>query len=229
MLNFIIYEENKEIMEYYKTIIFNSLAWREEEFKTYNYEKYQNNNCDNKIYIISSKSYEIALEKVKEIRKNNNWKSQIIVISEEKKTNNHNNLLILDYINKNEDVKSLLKKSIITAYKILSAQKSFNFTFNGELHKIPYNEILYIEKRNNQNYCNIYTKNEIYSIKNTIKEIEEQLDPACFIKTHRSCIINLCNVTNYNYSNNTISFKDKSIDLISREKRSLLKEKLLKS
>lgn len=225
MLNFIIYEESKELTEYYKIIILNSLAYREEEFKVYNYENHSKNNTNN-IYIISSKKYDTAIEKVKEIRKDN-WLSPVIIICDEEKKQKHNNLLILDYINTKENIQTLLKSSILTAYKILSAKKSFNFTFNGSLYKIPYNEILYFEKRNNQNYSNIYTTKENYIIKNTIKEIEEKIDSAYFIKTHRSCIINLCNVTSYDINTNTIYFNDKTIDLVSREKRRFLKEKLL--
>lgn len=228
MLNFIIYEENKEILNFYKMIIINALACHEEEFKIFDFEEYINNKNDNKIYIISTKSYEEALTKTKEIRKEYGWHSQIIIITKcEEVTHTHNNLLILDHINKKENIRVLLKNSVLAAYKILSSEKSFKFSLNGEIYKIPYKEILFIEKRNNQNYCNIVTTNETYKIKSTIKEIEKHIDSACFLKTHRSCIVNLCNVTKYNYSENILYFKDISTDLVSREKRQFLKDKII--
>lgn len=47
-----------------------------------------------------------------------------------------------------------------------------------------------------------------------------------FMKVHRSCIINLLNVKSYDITNNKIKFENKETDLIARDKKKELKEKL---
>ena len=100
---------------------------------------------------------------------------------------------------------------------------------NGEIYKIPYKDILFKEKENNLNHSIIYTKNEKIKVNSTIKAIEEQLGSPRFFKTHRSCIINLDNVTKYQYNKNNIYFNSIKTSLISRDKKQILKEKLLEN
>ena len=77
--------------------------------------------------------------------------------------------------------------------------------------------------------------NDINSIRksnyeSTINNLEKKLDSTYFMKTHRSCIVNIYNINNYNYSTNTVNFiNDRKIDLIAREKKKILKQKLIKN
>ena len=97
----------------------------------------------------------------------------------------------------------------------------------GELFYIPYKDILYIEKSLNDNTSNIVTKSHIYNIRKTIKELEVELSNTIdFIKTHRSCIVNLKNVKHIDFDNNIIKFANKEINLISRTHKKALKERL---
>ena len=218
-MNFIIYDNiNKKGQ--YENIIYNFVGIREEEFKIFNFSDYKPSSYTNNIYIISTSSIKEGLKLANSIRQNNDWKSQIIIII--------NKLLILDYIDINNFVCDQLKEDFYIAYKILTKNKNLSFIYNSEIIKIPYNDILYIEKLNNQNYCTIYTKKTKYVIKNTITMLEKSLDSACFMKTHRSCIVNLQNIKNYCCPKNIIYFNNGiSIDLISRDKRQILKSKLI--
>lgn len=227
MTDFIIYEENWELHNNYKMIILNFLGCREDKFKIYDYETYQNNICNNKIYILGSDNSKKALTIAKKIRSQGDWDSQIIVMTSKENNDKHNKLLILDYIMKDEKLKENLKSALIAANKILSNCKRLSFVSDGEIYKLPYKDILYIEKVNNQNYCIIYTKTDSYNINATISYLEEELNDICFMKTHRSCIVNLNNIKTYNYCENIIYFKNAKIDLISRNKRQVLKERIL--
>ena len=226
MIDFIIYEKDYELNNFYKTIIYNFLGCHEEDFKIFNYEDLKKSTSHNKIYILSSRNIK-CLKIAKEIRTKGDWYSQIIIINENILAFKNNHLLILDYLSpENKNLKDLLYLAIQDAYKILTNYKTFKFTLNGVIYIIPYRDILYIEKGNNQNYSTIYTKNKNYIVKDTINSLEKQLDKSCFIKTHRSCIVNLNNITSYDCSNNIIYFNKQKIYLIARDKRKYLKEKL---
>lgn len=231
MINFLIYEKDLELKSYYEMIILNLLGNRQENFKIINCLCDFQKNCERNIYILSSDNMNKILDIAKDIRESGDWTSQIIIISNIdniKRSTFSNRLLILDYINYDDDLNENLKRSICTAYKILTKKKTLNFHFNGETYRIPYQNILYIEKGNNLNYCTIYTiHNNEYVIKDTINNLEEKLDSAYFMKTHRSCIVNLYNIIHYNYADNIISFENKQIDLVAREKRQILKSKLI--
>lgn len=227
MTDFIIYEENWEMYTRYKMILLNFLGSREEKFKIYNYDKYENNICNNKVYILAGAKLEINLKIVKNIRQQGDWNSQIILINDKEYNNKCNRLLILDYIVKDENLKDNLKLALLTAIKIISNNKVLCFICDGEIYNIPYDDILYIEKSNNQNYSTIYTKNTSYNINDTICNLNMKLEDVSFMKTHRSCIINLNNVKAYDYLENIIYFKDRETNLISKQKRTLLKERLL--
>ena len=225
MIEFIIYEEETSLNNY-KYLIFNILGCREDEFKVKNY----NNKIKfdgNKIFILDSQNFKTIERISKKIRSSNDWESQIIVIGKKNESLEHNKLLILDFIEEDNNFEINLKKALYTAYKILTIKKSYNFLFDGQIYNIPYKDILYFEKNNNQNYCDLYTKNNKYIVKSTIKDIEAELDSFYFMKTHRSCIVNVDNITSFNYTDNIIEFNDKKIYLVTREKKTFLKEKLI--
>ena len=233
MVNFIVYEKNNELKEKYEHIIFNFLGKRKEKFHIFDY-KYKEKLLHNRnIYILGSKNINKALIIAKEIRDSDGWSNPIIIITNKSNLNIdllNNKLLILTYLDNGKDLKNSLKGALCTAYKILTMDLSLNFSFNREIHKIPYNDILFIEKDNNQNYCLVVTNKGKIAIKDTINNLEKNLDSVCFMKTHRSCIVNLNNIKNYKINDNIIFFSnDTSIDLIARDKRKILKDKLVDS
>ncbi len=231
MINFILYENDEDLKRHYQLIILNFLGNREEKFKISNYEDANIQSCNRNIYILSSDNQDKLLLITKEIRYKHDWNSQIIIISNLNSINHKfltSNLLILNYIDKNDNLIDNLKKSIIIAYKTLTKERTLDFLLNGEVYCIPYHNIQYIEKGNNQNHCTIYTiYNNEYIIKDTINNLEKQLDATYFMKTHRSCIVNLFNIIKYDCHNNTIIFDGNKTDLIAREKRQILKARLI--
>lgn len=86
---------------------------------------------------------------------------------------------------------------------------------------------MYIEKSLNNNNCKIVTNDGEYFTRDTIQHLEETLsNDQRFMKTHRSCIVNLSNVSSVDLANNIIFFPNKQIDLIARNKKRELKERL---
>lgn len=171
-----------------------------------------------------------GLELAREIRNTGDWLSPLIVVT----THEHlrtegftGKMLMLDFLSKYDDIKSNLKASIMTAYNIVSSYKSISFKQKGEIFQVLYDSILYIEKNLNDNYVTIVTKQDSITIKGCINNITNFLieDPR-FMKTHRSCIVNLLNIKSYDITNNIIKFENKSIDLVARDKKKELKERL---
>lgn len=60
---------------------------------------------------------------------------------------------------------------------------------NGMLLKVKMKNILYLEA--DANYTQINTKDKKFVIRSTLKELESKLDPTCFVRVHKSFLINL--------------------------------------
>ena len=84
------------------------------------------------------------------------------------------------------------------------------------------------EKNVDNPYSTIVTKNENIETKKLIGTIENELkDDKRFFRTHRSCIVNLDNITSIELRENIIHFGKKETNLLSREKKTELKELLV--
>lgn len=239
LLNFIIYEEEENIRTIYKNIIHSIFASNNNAYKIYEFEKYDDNFVNSIRNILGKKIFlldievpgKTGIELARDIRKSGDWLSQLIIITSHDELRENNimrRILMLDFISKCRNLDNDLRKAINVAYNILNSNKSISIKQNGEIYKIGCNEILYIEKDLNDNYVTIYTNNEHLSMKGSISSFETALkgDPR-FMKIHRSCIINLNNVKSYDVTNNIVKFENNSIDLVARNKKKELKEKLL--
>lgn len=240
MINFIIYEDEEKMRNIYKEVINKFFGNNNQSYKIIelsSYEEYKRNKVSvidgEKIYLLDiDVPGKTGLELAREIRKSEDWNSQLIVITaneELKEESLTGKMLMLDFISKGDDIKIKLKETIMVAYNILSANSLIQIKQKGEIYQIKCKSILYIEKNLNDNYITIVTKNDKIIFKCSINHAADYLnnDPR-FMKTHRSCIVNLLNIEKYDYVSNIIKFNNKtSIDYISREKKKELKERLL--
>lgn len=239
LLNFVIYEDEERIRSIYKNIIHNIFASNNNAYRIYEFEKYDetfiesiSNVQGKKVFILDIEvPGKTGIELAREIRKSGDWLSQLIIITSHEELKNNNIMsrtLMLDFISKYKDIENDLKKSIITAYEILHSDRTVSVKQNGEIYKIRYSDILYIEKDLNDNYITIYTKEDRLSMKCSITSFQAFLDgDPRFMKIHRSCIVNLNNIKSYDIVNNLVKFENYSIDLVARNKKKELKEKLL--
>lgn len=237
-MNFIIYEDEKEYATRYKNVIYKllgptSLNYKIIEINEYNEKsKEKINKIDgNKIYILDIEvPGKNGIELARKIRKTGDWTSPIIIITSHEEFKNvgyTGKILMLNFISKNEEIELSLYETLEVALEINMAKKSLCYTHKGEFYQIPYQDVLYIEKSLNDNICNIVTKNNIYNIRKTIIDLEKQLsDDINFIKTHRSCIVNLKRIKYIDFENNIIAFANKEIDLLSRAHKKHLKERM---
>lgn len=237
-MNFIIYEDEKEYSTRYINVIHKllgttNLNYKITEINEYNEtsEKLLKEIDGNKTYILD---IEVAgkngLELARKIRKTGDWTSPIIIVTSHEEFKNvgyTGKILMLNFISKNGPLERDLSETLEVALEINMANKSLRYTNKGELYYISHQDILYIEKSLNDNTSNIVTKNHTYNIRKTIKELEEDLsNDIHFLKTHRSCIVNLTNIKYIDFENNIISFGKKETDLLSRSNKKALKERL---
>lgn len=86
----------------------------------------------------------------------------------------------------------------------------FVHTTNSRRVLVDLNDILYCKADNN--YCELYTKENKYLLTRTLKDIEERLPKNIFIKTHRSFVVNLNQVKAYQRDKSCLLINDDSTD-----------------
>lgn len=238
MINFIIYEDEKKFRELYISIILKLIGSMKYAYKIIEIDKYDNTTMSKINKLVGKKIFifdievpgKSGLDLAREIRTDGDWDSPMIIATthEQLKTTALTaKMLMLDFISKYYDLEESLRNTLKLSIDILDNRRSLNFQYNGELFQIPYNNILYIEKNVEDAYSTIVTKNSKIELKKPIGTIEEDLkDEACFYRTHRSCIVNINNITNVELRDCIIHFGDKSTTLLSRDKKAGLKELL---
>ena len=239
MINFIIYEDEQKFCELYERVIFRLMGSNDDSYKIITINKYDKETSKTLKEITGKKIFLLdvevpgksGLDLAREIRMSNDWLSQIIIVTSYEQFKNINftgKILMLDFISKRKDLFNSLRKAIYLAYNIISAQKSLNFQYNGELFQIPYNDILFIEKNLNNNNSTIVTLDNKYQIKETISSLDDFLrtDPR-FMKTHRSCIVNLNNIRRVDLKNSIIKFENTETNLLARNKKQQLKDRMI--
>ena len=239
MINFIIYEDEQEFCDLYTDVILKFMGGNDNSYKITIINKYDKetpktlaNLKGKKIFLLDVKvPGKSGLDLAREIRMDGDWLSQIIIITNYEQYKNINftgKILMLDFISKNKEIRPYLSEALLVVYNIICGQKSLNFQYNGEIFQVPYNEILYIEKNLNDNYSTIVAVDRKIQIKQTISNLDDFLksDPR-FMKTHRSCIVNLSNVRSIDLKNSIIKFKNTQTDLLSRSKKQEIKDRMI--
>ena len=238
MVNFIIYEDNQKFRELYISVILKIIGKTNLAYEITEIDKYDKNTLS-KINSITGKKIIIldievpgksGLDLAREIRNDGDWTSPMIMISSHEHLKDRAltaRMLMLDFISKYFDVENNLKENIKIALDILSNHDSMNFQYNGELFQIPYEDILYIEKNVDDPFSTIVSKTSTAQIKKSISSIEKDLKGRTnFFRCHRSCIVNLNNITSVDLRKSVIRFGIQSTNLLSRDKKLLLKDLL---
>ncbi len=240
MINVIIYEDNQEMQRLYQEEIKNFFEKRNHTVNFYLFSHYSKD-LEKIMQKISRKKLFIldievpgksGLDLAREIRGNGDWISPFIIITNHdsfKNTGFTSKTLLLDFISKKENRKERLQEALETAYEILNRKETYTFQYNGEIHHISYQDILYFEKDLNDNYTFLYTEDYSYKVKDSISNIQKELENhPNFFKTHRSCIINVKQVDYLDLENNQLSIRNHVIRLLTKEKKEKLKKLLQK-
>ncbi len=218
MLKFVICEDNKEdlakiVQTVNKSMMKYSVEYRIAKFEKYDekFEEIIKEQFDTKIYLLDIELPGVeGLEIASEIREQDD-KSYIIFITSHPECKNdifYSRLEAIDFISKDHRYEKRVQETIEYIMDRFTRNKILTFTYDYTMYKVPYKDITFIEKDPILGRCIIhFTSDKPKYIKNTITNLEEELAPL-FFKTHKSCVVNLENISKVDYAESTIYFKN---------------------
>lgn len=133
-----------------------------------------------------------------------------------------NDLMFLSFINKFDDFKNRLNKSLEKALGLLNQKNTIRFYDRNVLYTININDILYITKESFERKTIIKTDYTEFKVNNSLNEIIKMLDDR-FKQTHRACYINYDRKVSIDKIKRLITFDNgETIDLLSDKYRKVL-------
>lgn len=236
-MNFIIYEDEDYFCKFYTNIIHKFMGPSNDNYKIYYFKEYSKKLMDfiknlsgQNIYILDIEVQgKSGIDLAREIR---NYKrstdDQIIIATAHQdlvENAYHRKLLMVDFISKFDDLEERLISCFRESYETFTENKYLSYKKNGEIIRIPYKDILFIEKDKFEDCLYIETVDSRYKYNSNIATIEKILkNDNRFFKTHRSCIVNLYKITKINTNIPIIYFNKKYTNCLSRDKKKELEE-----
>ena len=219
MINFIICDDNKDLLKKQKRIIDSLMMQYDIEYKCSMFKSYDEKfrkkilEDDNfKVYLLNVQMDNAGLDIIKMIRNEfDDWISVIIVTSDSDKYKTKvlsSRLYILDYINKTNNYDEILKEDLLISLKHYNnRKKSLKYEYNHVFKQVEFRQILCIEKEPDSKRCKIKTAHSEQTINKTLNDTLKLLDKR-FIKTSRSMIVNVDQIEEYNLAENKIIFRN---------------------
>lgn len=126
-----------------------------------------------------------------------------------------NDLMFLSFINKFDNLKKRLNNSLKKALDILKQKQVIRIEDNNNTYIINLKDILYLTKESFERKTIIVLDYAEYKVNLSLSKVEKLLDNN-FIKTHRSCIVNMSRVSRIDKTQKIIYFDNNvSTDLLS--------------
>lgn len=235
MLRFIVCEDNKDFLGRLCNVINKVMMPHNFEYKISKFTNYTKEvgeiikkKNEQKVYILDIELGDISgLEIASEIREND-LESIIIFVTSHNECKNdifYSRLLAIDYIPKDRLWADRLESTLDHTIKAINKRRVLAFEFNYNSYRVPFDDILYIEKVQDNQKCIINTEDgSQFEIMTTITELIEKLGPS-FFQSHKSCIINIEKIKKINYADNTITFtNNECVYLLSNRKKKQLRE-----
>ena len=236
-MNFIIYEDEDYFCKLYTSIIHKFMGPSDDNYKIYYFKDYSDKLLSfikklsgQNIYILDIEVQgKSGIDLAREIRsyKRSTDDQIIIVTAHQDLVENayHRKLLMVDFISKFDELEERLISCFRESYETFTENKFLSYKQDGEIIRIPYKDILFIEKDKLEDCLYIETNDDRYKYKANIATVEKILNnDKRFFKTHRSCIVNLYKITKLNTSVPIIHFNDKYTNCLSRDKKKELEE-----
>lgn len=235
MLRFVVCEDNKDFLGRLCTVINKVMMPYNFEYKISKFAEYNKEveeiikrKYEQKVYILDIELGDVSgLEIASEIREHD-LESIIIFVTAHNECKNdifYSRLLAIDYIPKDKLWAERFESTIEYTVKAINKRRILAFEYNYTSYRIPFDDILYIEKVQDVQKCIINTENgEQFEVITTIKELTQKLGPS-FFQSHKSCIVNVEKIRKINYADNTITFtNNECVYLLSNRKKNQLRE-----
>lgn len=237
MLYFVFYGTNAEVIEELTNKIHSFMDSKKELYQIIKIQKDTKKNWERLTTLNGSFAYFLdasfptcsGIDIARRIRETEDWYSPITLYSTNKtvsKEKIRRELNLLDYINKMEDLYYNFNELLSTTYNIIKKKQVYHFKYLGEYYQIPIEDIFYIKKNIHDNSAVLHTKDEQYTINESINAIYSKLNDTCFFKCSRSCIINLNHVKAIDFSNNLVYLNNHCKETLSREGKKIAKDRI---
>jgi len=232
MVNIIICDDNDKDRKNILDVVNNFMEKNKIEFKIHLYNDYNKNfneiidkKLPFKIYLLDIETPSASgIDMARKIR-NKDVDSVIIFLTVHEELGNvilKNDLMFLSFINKFDNLKLRLNKSLKKALDLLNHKSIIKFTDRNTVYTIDMNDILYLTKESFERKTIIKTDYAKFKVNKTLNELVKMLDDR-FIQTHRSCYINNDRKVSIDKTNKIILFDNgESTDLLSDKYRKVL-------
>ncbi|MBE6138833.1 MAG: response regulator transcription factor [Firmicutes bacterium] len=232
MVNIIICDDNDKDRKNILDVVNNFMEKNKIEFKIHLYNDYNKNfneiidkKLPFKIYLLDIETPSASgIDMARKIR-NKDVDSVIIFLTVHEELGNvilKNDLMFLSFINKFDNLKLRLNKSLKKALDLLNHKSIIKFTDRNTVYTIDMNDILYLTKESFERKTIIKTDYAEFKVNKTLNELVKMLDDR-FIQTHRSCYINNDRKVSIDKTNKIILFDNgESTDLLSDKYRKVL-------
>ena len=229
MVNIIICDDNEKDRKNVVDIVNNFMSKNNIEFKTHIYDDYNKNfyeiidkKLPFKIYLLDIETPSASgIDIARKIR-NKDVDSVIIFLTAHEELGNvilKKDLMFLSFINKFDNLKIRLNKSLKKSLDLLNHKSIIKFTDRNTVYTIDMNDILYLTKESFERKTIIKTDYAEFKVNKTLNELVNMLDNR-FIQTHRSCYINDDRKVSVDKTNKIILFDNsEKIDLLSDKYR----------
>ncbi|MDD6757547.1 MAG: LytTR family transcriptional regulator DNA-binding domain-containing protein [bacterium] len=220
MINFIICEDEPELLKEYKYQIDRFMMKYDIDYKTHMFTSYDNKWEKSvrkikgfKVYLLDIKTANgSGINAARQIREEyDDWVSMIIMISgyaEYKYEALGKRLMLVDFINKLDHSEQKLQDALLICLKHYDNKyKSLRYTYKNIAYNVEFRSIIKIEKEMDSKRCIIHAEEGDYPIKGTLNEVLQKLDKR-FFKCNRSIAINVEQVQYYNLGKNVAVLKN---------------------
>lgn len=181
-----------------------------------------------KVYIldIEIKNSISGIDIARKIRKHD-WDSIIIIVTSHSELSFQvmkAQIMLLDFISKFDNFEGNLKFAINKAFELVDKKQIIKVESKGISYIVYIKDILYIERDTVDRKCIIQTNYGPVPINKNLNELQEELG-SNFYMCHRSCLVNVNNISKIDWKQNMIYFQDNAFtNLLARDRKKGLKE-----
>lgn len=220
MINFIICEDEPELLKEYKNQIDKFMMKYDIDYKCHVFDCY-NKKWKRaikeikgfKIYLLDIRTDEgSGIDAARLIREEyDDWVSMIIMISgyaEYKYEALGKRLMLVDFINKLDHSEQKLQDALLICMKHYDNKyKCLRYTYKNVAYNIEFKNIIMVEKEMDSKRCMIHAEDGDYPIQGSLNEVLERLDKR-FFKCNRAVAVNVEQIQSYNFTKNVVIFKN---------------------
>lgn len=225
MINFIVVDDNREVVKNVdnmidKVMIHEKLEYKINTFNDYDskFNKIMDSNLPNKVYILDIETKSASgIDIARRIRKED-VNSIIIFITAHEELGGliiKESLMVLTFICKFDDFNNKLKDALHQSLKIIGNKKVIRFSDYNSVYTIPIKDILYITRDSIERKCIIKTDYTSYKVSKPLSELKE-MGCGMLLQTHRACLVNENRIMKVDKTNRIITFDNgMTVDLLS--------------